>query len=78
VTVKVFPAIVIVPVLEELPEFKATEKFAVPFPEPLLPEVIVIQASLLTAVQLHPFKDVTPTLPVPPAAPKDWLVGEIE
>jgi hypothetical protein len=33
---------------------------------------------LLTAVQLHPLGAVTLTLPVPPLAGKDALVGEIE
>jgi hypothetical protein len=47
-------------------------------PDPLLPPVTVIQPALLTAVQLHPLVAVTPALPVPPEAPKDWLVGEIE
>jgi hypothetical protein len=33
---------------------------------------------LLVAVQLHPFEDVTPTEPVPPAEPNEALVEEIE
>ena len=57
-----------------------------PLPEPLvttlpalaMPVVIVIQLALHTAVQLHPLDDVTLTLPDPPEALKDWLVGEIE
>jgi hypothetical protein len=39
---------------------------------------MVIQLALLTAVQLHPLGAVTLTLPVPPLAGKDALVGEIE
>ena len=49
-----------------------------PLPEPLEPDVIVMNALLLTAVQLHPACVVTVTLPVPPSAPKDLLVGLIE
>jgi hypothetical protein len=40
--------------------------------------VIVMNALLLTAVQLQPACVVTVTLPVPPSAPKDALVGLIE
>jgi hypothetical protein len=46
---------------------------------PLAPEVTVSQAVLLlTAVHAHVLPAVTATLPVPPAAPSDWLVGVIE
>jgi hypothetical protein len=37
----------------------------------------VIQDALLAAVQLHPVREVTPTVPVPPEAGKDWEVEEI-
>ena len=49
-----------------------------PLPEPLAPDVIVMNALLLTAVQLQPTCVVTVTLPVPPAAAKLALVGLIE
>jgi hypothetical protein len=77
VTVKVSPAMVIVPVRRE-PVFAATEYPTVPFPVPLPPEVIVIHVALLVAAHAQPAPAVTVTLPVPPLEPKDWLVGEIE
>ena len=49
-----------------------------PLPEPLAPDVIVMNALLLTAVQLQPAAVVTVTLPVPPAAAKLALVGLME
>jgi hypothetical protein len=49
----------------------------VPLPEPALPDVIVIHESLLTAVQVHPVDEVTPTLPVPPTVGKEALVGDM-
>ena len=49
-----------------------------PLPEPLAPEVMVTNELLLAAVQLQPACVVTVTLPVPPSAPKDRLVGLIE
>ncbi len=78
VTVNVCPAMVIVPVSWLVVVLAATVKATVPFPVPLLPEVIVIQLALLVAVQLQPLEVVTPTLPVPPVEPNDWPVGEIE
>ena len=48
-----------------------------PLPEPLAPDVIVIKASLLAAVQLQPACVVTVTLAGPPAAAKPELVGLI-
>ena len=47
-------------------------------PLPFAPVVILIQASLLVAVQLHTVALVTTTPPVPPLAAKFWLVGLIE
>jgi hypothetical protein len=41
--VKVFPAIVMVPVLEVELVLAATEYWTVPFPDPPAPEVTVIQ-----------------------------------
>src|SRR5262249_40095820 len=52
----------------------ATEYWRFRLREPLLPPVMVIKPSLLTAVQAHPFAVVTPTLPDPPLAGKFWLV----
>ncbi len=77
-TVKVLPAMVIVPDLELLRLFAATEYFTVPLPLPLLPDVTVIQLLLLAAVQEQPAVAVTLTLPVPPLASKDLLAGEME
>jgi CHAT domain-containing protein len=53
-------------------------KPTVPSPLPLVPEVIVIQESMLTASQSQPFAVVTLKLPLPPAALKFWLLGVIE
>ncbi len=50
----------------------------VPFPVPLLPDVMVSHESLLEALQMHPDWVATDTLPVPPEAPKLALVGEME
>jgi len=58
--------------------FGTTEYLTVPSPVPVLPESMVIQAALLAAVQPHPLGSVTLTVSVPPASPKDWLVGAIE
>src|SRR5215510_6270475 len=48
-----------------------------PLPVPFEPPVIVIHESLLTACQPQPAGAVTFTIPDPPSAKKDWLVGEI-
>ena len=56
------------------PLLLATEKFTVPFPEPLDPDVIVMKLSLGTAVQSQLPAAVTLKLPVPPAPLKFWLV----
>ena len=42
------------------------------------PIVIVIHATLLTAVHEHPVATATVLLPVPPDAASDWLVGVME
>ena len=49
-----------------------------PFPLPELPDVIVVQLLLLTAVQEQAPWVVTLTDPLPPLEPKDLLVGEME
>jgi hypothetical protein len=76
VTINVRPAIVIVPVRLLLLLFDDTVKPTTPLPVPLLPEVMVIKAALLSAPQLQPSPVVTATVPVPPAAVKVCLVGE--
>jgi hypothetical protein len=45
---------------------------------PLAPDVMVIQLTLLTAVQLHAPDTVTFTVPVPPLLLNDLRVGDIE
>ncbi len=55
-----------------------TEKATIPFPVPLVPEVIPIQLLLLAAVQAQSGPAVTVTLPVPAEAPKFCKVGVIE
>ena len=49
-----------------------------PFPDPLLPAVIVIQAALLVAVQLQPMPAVTLTLPLLALDTTDPLEAEME
>ena len=69
VTVKVWPAIVTVPVRCAVAEFAAMVMLTVPLPVPLAPAVIVTKlVALLTAVHVHPDVVVTFTVPVPPAA----------
>jgi hypothetical protein len=75
--VKVAPAIVSVPLRLDATVFAATLKPTVPLPEPVAPLVNVIQAALLAAVHAHPVAAVTLLLPVPAAAVKDCVVGEI-
>jgi hypothetical protein len=43
-----------------------------------LPEVMVIQVTLLTAVQAQSLGAVTVTEAVPPLITNDWLVGDME
>ena len=68
-TTKTCPAIVIVPTLAPLAELSATVKPTVSFPAPLPGAVIVIQLTLLVAVQVHPV-EVTVAVPLPPGIPK--------
>jgi hypothetical protein len=56
--------------------FAATLSATLPSPDPLAPAVTVIQAALLTAVQVQPVGAVTETLLVPPAAVLDALVAD--
>jgi hypothetical protein len=78
VTLKMFPAMVELAVLEDALVLAATEYWTVPLPVPLPPEVMVNQEAPLLAVRGHVDWVVTFTLPVPPAALKLWLIGEIE
>lgn len=73
----VFPAMVAVPVREDVPVLAATFRETVPFPEPEAPEPMVIQELLLTVVQAQPVVPVTDTETAPPLEPTDWLVGEM-
>jgi hypothetical protein len=75
--VKVFPATVRVPVREDLVELDDTEYRTVPLPVPLAPAVMVIQETLLTAVQEQPPPAATVIDPFPPLEPMDLLAGEI-
>lgn len=67
----VSPATVIVPVRDEPDGFGATVKVTVPFPVPDVPSAIEMKAELLTAVHEQPGCVATPTVPLPPAEPKD-------
>ena len=59
--------------------FVATLNRTVPFPVPLVPDVIVSQAALLVDVHAHPVPAVTATgVPAPPAPPIDCDVGVID
>ena len=71
VTVNVWPAAVMVPVLA-LPLFADTTYPTVPLPLPL-PETREIQLALLDAVHAQPLADVTEMLPDPPDVPADAL-----
>jgi hypothetical protein len=52
--------------------------FTEPLPVPLAPEVTLIQESLDTAVHAQPASAVTDTVPLPPLALNESLVGEME
>jgi len=60
-----------VPVRLVVPLLADTVYPTVPLPLPLLLESMVIQMTLLTAVQAHPLGVVTVTLPLPPPVAKD-------
>ncbi len=75
---KVFPAIVSVPVRDEVLVFAAVPKLTLPLPEPDAPAVTVSQPGLLlTAVHAQPAGAVTATVPVPPFDTTLCEVGEI-
>ena len=72
----VWPAIVTVPWRELVLELTPTEYVAVSLPLPLLP--VVIQDTLLDALQPQPASAVTLMLPLPPTEPNEALGVEIE
>ena len=74
---KVFPAIVMLPLRPAVAVLAATEKITVPLPDPLAPAVTVIHPVPLTAVQPQPVPLLTVTEPVPLAAATDALPGEM-
>lgn len=73
VTVKIAPAIVSVPVRLDVEVLAATEKAALPVPEPDAPLVTVIQVAFVVALQAQFAGAVTDVPPLPPAAVNDWL-----
>ena len=77
VTVNAWPAIVRVPERGP-PGLAATLNVTGPSPLPLAPEVTVTHAGPLPAVQAQPLPADTATVPVPPAAAIEELVGLIE
>jgi len=79
VTVKTWPAIVIVPTRCDVLAFDAAEKPTVPLPVPDAPLVTVSHETLLlTLVHAQPAGAVIVVDPVPPVDTTVWLVGEIE
>jgi hypothetical protein len=78
VTVNVWPATVSVPVRDAVDVLAATTKPTTPFPLPDAPLPIVIQETLLVAVQAQPLADVTDTVALSPAAGEFQLAGAIE
>ena len=77
VTLKLWPAIVKVPVRELVLLLAVALNATVPLPLPLAPPVTVNQDLLLTPVHAHPAGDVTPVEPVPPFAGTEPFVGAI-
>ena len=75
---QVSPPTVRVPVLEDGSVLGTTEKLTGPSPFPLLLEVITIQDAFETAVQVQEEGVDTLTTPVPPAPPKERVIGAIE
>jgi hypothetical protein len=78
VTVKVLPAIVSVPLRDDVVVAAATAKLTVPSPDPEPPPVTESHDALLAALHAHPEPAVTATLPLPPAAAKDCEVVPID
>ena len=69
VTKKPWPAMIMSP-SRGAPVLAEMKNWTTPGPVPLAPEVMVIQPSLLAAVQEQPAAVVTFTLPVPPEGEK--------
>lgn len=76
VTVKICPAIVIVP-FRAGPVVAAAVNWTSPLPLPLAPDVIVSHGTWLAAVQMHPGPAVTATFPVDAADESVADVGAI-
>ena len=70
------PAIVSVPLRAVTSLLAATENVVVPLPEPLLPELIVIQLRLSVAVHAHPGGAVTVSVRVVAADSRFCDVGD--
>jgi hypothetical protein len=77
VKVKVWPAIVTVPIRLVVAVFAVTPRATVPFPLPPAPAVIMTHEAPLVAVQPHPVAAVTATAVPPALSPIEKLVGEI-
>jgi hypothetical protein len=78
VTLKVWPAMVAVPVRALVAVFAATARLTVPLPLPLAPLATLSHAAPLDAVQAQPAGLVTATVSVSPAATAVPLPGAIE
>ena len=78
VTVAVLPPTPIVPLRDVVDGFAAAVNDTVPFPDPLVPAVIVIQVSVVVAVHAQPVGAVTPTLPEPPPTATACVAGDSE
>jgi hypothetical protein len=72
------PAMVTAPVRCVIALFAVTRMVAVPFPEPLLPEVTVIHETPLVAVHAQPLPAVTATVVVSPPVTTALLAGLME
>ena len=75
---KVWPAIVAVPVREVVAVFAATLIVTLPLPLPFVPLAIVSHDALLVAVHAQPARLVTATTGLSPAAGALKLVGLME
>jgi hypothetical protein len=58
--------------------FCTIEYETVPFPDPLFPEEMAIQPSVLLTVQPHMLVVATEIVPLPPEEPNKALAGSIE